>query len=80
MRTRLQVRVQLAGCSVRVVTESLRGGKSLWWKKGPLEVVHEGGRPLMGGCSVFYLFVDNGGWGWMAASVWMWDLRGCHAE
>ena len=51
------VEVPLAGCSVRLVTEGLRG-KTRWWRKTPLEISHPT-RALLARQKCFFLFCDG---------------------
>ncbi|KIZ04936.1 hypothetical protein MNEG_3027 [Monoraphidium neglectum] len=67
-----KARVSLAGCGVRVASECLRGSKGTWWKKGPLEIRHPDGRPLLAGCSTLFLFAPDGAAKeqWHSALLW----------
>ena len=51
------VEIPLTGCSVRLVTEGLRG-KTRWWRKTPLEISHPS-RALLARQTTFFLFCDG---------------------
>lgn len=64
------VEVPLAGCTVRLVTEGLRG-KTRWWRKTPLEISHPS-RALLARQSTFFLFCDGSAAKeqWFTALTW----------
>lgn len=51
------IEVPLTGCTVRLVTEGLRG-KTRWWRKTPLEISHPT-RVLLARQKTFLLFCDG---------------------
>ncbi|GMH39159.1 hypothetical protein BSKO_07057 [Bryopsis sp. KO-2023] len=51
--------LHVEGCTVKVVQECL-GSKTLWWKKGPLEISHHE-RELLDGDNSFFMFCEHGG-------------------
>lgn len=64
------VEIPLAGCSVRLVTEGLRG-KTRWWRKTPLEISHPT-RALLARQRTFFLFCDGSAAKeqWLTAVSW----------
>lgn len=64
------VEIPLAGCSVRLVTEGLRG-KTRWWRKTPLEISHPN-RALLARQKTFFLFCDGSAAKeqWLTALSW----------
>ncbi len=64
------MQIPLAGCTVRLVTEGLRG-KTRWWRKTPLEISHPS-RGLLARQKSFLLFCDGSAAKeqWLTALSW----------
>ncbi|KAL0038199.1 hypothetical protein WJX79_007719 [Trebouxia sp. C0005] len=64
------MQIPLAGCTVRLVTEGLRG-KTRWWRKTPLEISHPS-RDLLARQKSFLLFCDGSAAKeqWLTALSW----------
>ncbi|DBA92750.1 TPA: hypothetical protein ACH3X1_002948 [Trebouxia sp. C0004] len=64
------MQIPLAGCTVRLVTEGLRG-KTRWWRKTPLEISHPS-RDLLARQKNFLLFCDGSAAKeqWLTALSW----------